>query len=495
MNLRTSSKDLSEVRADVAACFAYEGDKKPRGVRSKTLERGLAAEMSAESFRGQAGDSLVWNGDGQYASHRFLVIGLGKEGDGADAIRRATARAARAAAKLRAKTLAVCLPNGLDPVSSAVRAAVEGVLTGEYEFDRYLTDPDQRPSRLTTVTVASDATASSARKAATHGRVTGRAVAFARDLVNEPPSRMNPRVLAREAVRAAKEAGLRSSVLGPREIARLGMRALAAVALGSSVPPQVVHLVYRPRATGARKTRRRKIVLLGKGVTFDSGGLNLKPGASMNDMKSDMGGAAAVIAAMAALRDVGCKDEVHGLVGLVENMTGSSAYKPGDILETYLGKTVEITNTDAEGRLVLADLLAHAVRKIRPDAMVDLATLTGACVVALGTQASGVFSRHSDLSDDLLGAAALAGEKMWPLPMYEEYLESLQGGQADLRNAGDRWGGAITAALFLGEFVPRDLPWAHVDIAGPAYAAKATPFHAAGATGAGVGTLLRWLGS
>jgi leucyl aminopeptidase len=235
------------------------------------------------------------------------------------------------------------------------------------------------------------------------------------------------------------------------------------------------------------------VVLLGKGVTFDSGGLNLKLGSSMLTMKGDMAGAAAVLSVMTALREVGCRAEVHGLLGLVENMTGGAAFKPGDILETFSGKTVEVGNTDAEGRLVLCDLLAYAAKRLKPDRMVDLATLTGACVVALGTRCAGVFSRHDALREEVLEAGRAAGEKLWPLPMIEEYLDPLQEGPADLKNVGERWGGAITAALFLGEFVPRDLPWLHLDIAGPAFLEKDVSGTPAGGTGAGVRTLIRWL--
>jgi leucyl aminopeptidase len=206
-----------------------------------------------------------------------------------------------------------------------------------------------------------------------------------------------------------------------------------------------------------------------------------------------MAGAAAVLATMSALKEFGCRAEVHGLLGLVENMTGSAAYKPGDILDTYAGKSVEVMNTDAEGRLVMCDLLAYAADKLKPSRMIDVATLTGACVVALGEMASGIFTRHDRFSEQLLAAGELAGEKSWRLPMFDEYLEQLQKGPADLRNLGSRWGGAITAALFLGEFVPRKLPWLHMDIAGPAFTERDLPEVRSGATGAGVPTLLRWL--
>jgi len=262
------------------------------------------------------------------------------------------------------------------------------------------------------------------------------------------------------------------------------------VSRGSFEPPKVAHIVYKPKTKP-----RKKVVLVGKGVTFDSGGLNLKPASGMLTMKSDMAGAAAVLSAMTSVAQTGCRAEVHGLLGLVENMTGGDAYKPGDILDTYAGKTVEVGNTDAEGRLVMCDLLAWAAEKLQPDCMVDVATLTGAVVVALGTEATGLFTRHDAMCDGLLAGASAAGEKVWRLPLYDEYLTLLQQGPADLQNVGGKWGGAITAALFLGEFVPRNLPWAHLDIAGPAFAEGAAPERDSGATGAGTATLIRWLES
>lgn len=492
MELRNTTQDLARVRVDLAACFAYEGDTEPRGVKHDGLRTDLAREMRAEKFKGRTGDLVVWNGDGRFKTRRFVVVGLGKPGGAAgERIRRGAARAARVAVRLRAPRLALRLPpcDGKARAFEA-RAAVEGAALGGYAFDRYLTDPEFRPERLRAVVVSTDSVTAAVRESTATGGVIGTAANLARDLVNEPPSVMDPPEMARRARKTARDNGLTCRVLTPPEIRRLGMGALLNVARGSSSGARVVHLTYRP------KRRRRgapRIVLVGKGVTFDSGGLNLKPTASMLDMKCDMAGAAAVLGAMSALRDTGCEAEVHGLIGLVENMTGASAYKPGDILRTYAGKTVEVTNTDAEGRLVLADLLSYAAKTIRPDAMVDLATLTGACVVALGTQVSGVFARDDGLRDRILEAGASAGEMMWPLPMLDEYLDTLQGGPADLRNSGDRWGGAITAALFLGEFVPRSVPWLHLDIAGPAFAEKATAEGPAGGTGAGVRTLIRWL--
>ena len=490
----TSKKDLSRLKADVAACFAYEGESKPLGVQENGLRRELAAEMKAERFEGRRGDLLVWNADGRFGSRRFFVVGLGTKSTAtARVLGEGCAVAVRAAEKLSAKSLALRLP----PVSGEqanglARSATEGVLLGAYRFERYLNDDTRRRAQVKSVELSVDGPLGVVGRAVALGKVVARAVHLARDLVNEPPSVMTPSEMVRRARREAKRSGISVKVLGPRELTRLGAHALLAVARGSNQPAQVVHLSYSP-PKGKAKKNGGKVVLVGKGVTFDSGGLNLKPGNSMLTMKGDMAGAAAVLATMTALPEMGCRVRVEGLLGLVENMTGSAAFKPGDILNTLSGKTVEVGNTDAEGRLVLCDLLAHAARRFKPDRMVDIATLTGACVIALGPLCTGIFSRHEDLGLQIFEAGRRAGEKLWMMPMYEEYLDSLREGPADLKNVGDRWGGAITAALFLGEFVPEDLPWVHLDIAGPAFNEKDTPEAPAGGTGAGVRTLIRWL--
>jgi leucyl aminopeptidase len=493
IRVRTSTKDLSRLVADAAACFAFEGDRTPRGVEDAGLRRALAAEMKAERFEGRRRDVLMWNANGRLRSRRFLVIGLGPEAEAsATMVGDGCARAVRAAERFAARKLAIRLPTGVEEdAATVVRAAVEGALLSAYRFERYLTDRTRRRSPLDALEVSAAKGSRGIARAASLGEVSARAVYLARDLVNEPPSVMTPSEMTRRARQHARRSGLTLKVLGPPELRRLGAGALMAVARGSGEPARVVHLVYRP----PRRTKKPpKVVLAGKGVTFDSGGLNLKPGGSMLTMKSDMAGAAAVLSTMTALRELGCRAEVHGLLGLVENMTGAAAFKPGDILTTYSGKTVEVGNTDAEGRLVLCDLLAYASRRLKPDRMVDVATLTGACVVALGTMCSGVFSRHDELREEFLAAGRAAGEKLWPMPMIEDYLDMLKDGPADLKNVGERWGGAITAALFLGEFVPRELPWLHLDIAGPAFIEKDAPGAPAGGTGAGVRTLIRWLG-
>jgi leucyl aminopeptidase len=490
MRVRLTDGDLPSQKADLGACFIFEGDRKPRGLVDRTLSRELAARIKADRFEGKKGDRLIWNVNGRGGDRRYVVIGLGKTTVPEDeAIRLGSAAAARRAADFSARSLALRLPSADgDRAVADVRAAVEGALMGAYRFDRYLTDPSRRDTHLDRLTLSATGPRARMRRAVALGESTGRAVCLARDLVNEAPSTLNPAGMARRAVAEAKKAGLKARVLNAAELKRIGLKALLSVSRGSEQKPCVVHLTYKPQGKP-----RGRVVLVGKGVTFDSGGMNLKPGDSMRTMKGDMAGAAAVLAAMTVLKEAGCRSEVHGLLGLVENMTGGDAYKPGDILQTYAGKTVEVGNTDAEGRLVMCDLLAWAAKKLKPQTMVDVATLTGACVVALGQQASGVFSRHDALRDALLDAGKQAGEKLWALPMYDDYLQLLQKGPADLCNVGGRWGGAITAALFLGEFVPREIPWLHLDIAGPAFAESDTSEAPEGGTGAGVRTLVRWL--
>ncbi|ANM28526.1 hypothetical protein ABI59_01135 [Acidobacteria bacterium Mor1] len=490
MRVQLSRQGLDKQKADVAVCFAFEGDRAPRGVADAGLRRELSARLKAERFKGQVGDRILWSG-GKAAADHVMVLGLGKlNGDGVvNALARGVARAARMAADFSATKLAVQLPEAdASALALEVQAATEGALAGGYRFERHLTDPDRRGVQLTGVHLCTTGKPASLRKALDAGTTVGRAVCLARDLVNEAPSRLNPPAFATIARQVAKESGLGIKVLTKPQIEKIGMHALLAVSRGSDIDPRVVHLTHKPK----RKAKRR-IVLIGKGVTFDSGGLNLKPSPSMRYMKGDMGGAAAVLATMSTLGALGCDVEVHAFLGLVENMTGGNAYKPGDILDTLKGKTVEVGNTDAEGRLVMCDLLCHAERTLKPDAMIDVATLTGAIVVALGPTAVGVFSRHDGLADEVLDAGRVAGEKLWRMPMYDEYLAMLQHGPADLVNVGERWGGAITAALFLGEFVDRGTPWLHLDIAGPAFAESASADGPSGGTGVGVRTLARWL--
>ena len=309
---------------------------------------------------------------------------------------------------------------------------------------------------------------------------------FARDLANEQPSYATPTKLA-EIAQGLKDVEV--NVYDKEEIEKMGMGAFLGVARGSSQPPKFIHMHYKG---SNQKLIQRKIAIIGKGICFDSGGLDLKPPSSMLNMKDDMSAAAAVLGIMSVLKDLKPNCEVHGIIAACENMPGCSAYKPGDILTAKNGKTIEVDNTDAEGRLTLADALCYAC-ELDVDEVIDLATLTGACVVALGTAASGIMGNHQPTIDKLIKCANSGGEKMWQLPMFDEYKESLQSDIADMKNTGSRMGGAQIAGIFLQNFVKK-VHWAHIDIAGTAYIDKPqNEIMCKGATGAGVRTLINYL--
>lgn len=318
-------------------------------------------------------------------------------------------------------------------------------------------------------------------------RAAAAAVAHARDLVNEPAGNLTPSRLAAEALAVAERCGLEATVLGPNECRQLGMGMLLAVGAGSDEGVRFVHLVYRPEERPAKR-----IGLVGKGLTFDSGGLSLKPTDGMQHMKMDMAGAAVVLTAIGALAELRVPVEVHALIPCAENMISGRAYRLGDVLRSMDGKTVEVTNTDAEGRLVLADALAYAQR-LELDEIVDFATLTGACVVALGPRIAGVMSNRPALLDRWLTAGRIVGEKMWPLPLPKHLRKLLDSDIADLKNIGGRDGGTLTAGLFLQEFVDEDTPWAHVDLAGPAWSDEGEGALSKGGTGFGVASILEYV--
>jgi leucyl aminopeptidase len=400
---------------------------------------------------------------------------------------------ARHAATLRATSMAVTAADEI-AVPGGLRALGEGVVLGGYRFERYKTGDQVTKFPLTkALLLVKDKVDAAAREAAALGQAVGEAVCIARDLINMPPNELYPEALGRFAKELANERkalGLSCTVLGPKQIREKGMNLLDAVGRGSAHGPCLIHLTYRPPSAKGKALKR--FAFVGKGLTFDTGGICIKPAAGMEEMKGDMGGAANVIALMAALAATRPEVEVHGIIGSAENMPDGDAYRPGDIFKSYQGKTVEIINTDAEGRLVLADALHYAV-ELQPEMLLDNATLTGACVVALGQTVSGYFSNRDDLADRLAQACKRSGEAMWRLPLVEDLRELLKSDWADVKHMGDRWGGSITAALFLREFVG-ETPWIHVDIAGPSMANKAYDVYAKGGTGHGVLSYLELIG-
>jgi leucyl aminopeptidase len=493
IRLQRSSSTLARAQADAVAILIPQAGRRGPVVPGGTkLEKALDAVCRADGFRGKKGEVLLFHAPEGFPSRRYLVAGMGPAADlDGEAIRHAASAAARKAGGVGARKLGLRLPEleGLEPGAIA-QAVAEGVQLGCFQFDRYLTDPSKTPrSKLNRVEVFSDAEARVIREALRRGDHVAGAANFARSLVNEPAGEITPMRMAAIARDESKKVGLECKVLRLPELRRRGMGGMIGVGQGSAHEPCLIHLRYKPSGKA-----RKKVALIGKGITFDSGGLSLKPPAGMESMKADKAGSVVVLAVLRALPELGLPVQVDGIMAMAENMPSGTAQKPGDVLRMMSGKTVEVTNTDAEGRLVLADALAYAA-ELGPDQMIDLATLTGAVVVALGPLAAGVMGNREELTDAILEAARGAGEKMWPLPLYPEYREMLESPIADMKNTGLRWGGALTAGLFLEAFVDKGMPWAHLDIAGPAFLEKDHAYLRRGATGVGVRTILRHLES
>jgi leucyl aminopeptidase len=495
MELSVETRSPSEARADVLVLGQY-GDGARPSPEAARLDRALGGLLSrvlkTEKFEGKPGQISYFHTGGAVPAERVLVVGLGPVRRGARArdtepLRRAAAGAVRRARDLGAATVAVYMPAAALSARDRAQAVAEGALLGTYRFDKYLKEKNGKVVRALAVLEPDRRSAAAARDGVRIGRITAEATCLARDLVNEPANVVTPTFLARRAAEIAKAGGLTLRVLDRAECAKMGMGAYIGVAQGSEEPPKFIHLTYAP------KRPRRKIVVIGKGITFDSGGLDLKTADGMLRMKGDMSGAAAVLGVFEALPRLGLPVEVHGLIAATENMPSGTAQRPGDIVRAMNGLTVEIGNTDAEGRLTLADALAYAVKHIKPDEMIDMATLTGAVVIALGLGVSGLMASDDGLAGRLLAAADGAGERMWRLPLHDEYTEGLKSEVADLNNiSSQRGAGAIVAGLFMREFTD-GVPWAHLDIAGTAFTERELPLGPKGGTGVGVRTVLAYL--
>ena len=420
---------------------------------------------------------------------RAMLVGIGSA-QSPEALRRYAALAVRGAREAHAGRIALASGANGQAAGEHVRAVVEGAGLGAYRFDRYRASNGTPSVEEAAILVSDDGAPLGAALAL--GEAAVQATCLARDLVNEPANVMTPTALA-ETARAVAEAGrMRCRVIDADEARRMGMGLFGAVAAASEQPAKFIVMEYEP-AGGAARQNARRVALVGKGITFDTGGLSIKTAGGMSTMKGDMAGAAAVVAAMSGLRAYDAPVRVLGIAAATENMISGRAVRPGDIVRGLGGKTVEINNTDAEGRLVLADAVAFAVREGATE-LIDLATLTGSCVIALGDHTAGLMGNNQPLMDRILRAGVEAGEQIWQLPMYGEYLEAMRGDISDLKNSAGRQAGAERAAAFIGEFVG-GTPWAHLDIAGPAFYDEkfAAPYVSHGDTGFGVRTLLRYL--
>jgi leucyl aminopeptidase len=449
----------------------------------------ISRALAAASFKGKKNETVTILAPGAGLS-RVVAVGLGKreEADG-----RATEEAGGTAAAALAAEAAAVLDVGPAAAARAAEAALGAVLRA-WRFDKYRTSekPEDKP-KLAQLTVA-HADAAKARAAFAPLKSVAEGVLLTRELVSEPPNVLTPVEMA-ERCRALAKLGVEVEILGPKEMKRLGFGALLGVAQGSANEPRMVVMQWHgggaAQAKGKRAAKAAKpVAFIGKGVTFDTGGISLKPAAGMEDMKWDMAGAGTVVGLMAALAGRKAKVDAVGLIGLVENMPSGTAQRPGDVVKTYSGQTVEVLNTDAEGRLVLADVLWYCQERFDPAFMVDLATLTGAIVVSLGHENAGLFANDDDLAQKLIAAGHATGETLWRMPLGEAYDKMLKSDIADMKNVGGRPGGAVTAAQFLQRFV-NGKPWAHLDIAGTAWTSKDKPCVPKGATGFGVRLLDR----
>ena len=468
VDIKVQKGDVIGAKADVLAVGVFSDAPGPLvGALDKKLSGRIGRLKKLGDFEGAASSSSLLYGDGAVPAARVLLVGLGKRKDvTADVLRKASAAAMTKSVDLKAKSVVLSLHADAAKVDSveAGQAVTEGACFGAFRYDEYMSEAaKKRPAKIkATIVDASATVVTKLRNGLASGLVTGQAQNFARTLANRPANVINPVTLAAEAQKMARGiAGLRCTVLDEKQLKAKKMGGILAVGQGSATPPRLIVLQYTP--AGANKNTRT-VGLVGKAVTFDSGGISLKPDAGMEDMKFDKSGGIAVLGAMGAIAKLKPKVKVVGLIPSAENMPSAKSYRPGDIVTTFSGKTVEVQNTDAEGRMILCDAIAYA-EKLGCSPIVDIATLTGACVVALGQKRAGVMGNNEKLVEQLQDASAKTGERVWHLPCDDEFVEAMKSKIADLKNVGGKWGGACTAAAFLSQFVEK-AKWAHVDMAG-----------------------------
>lgn len=488
MDLRAINTSCVEWSGDALAVGLFEDQVELTGDLAALDEKlsGTMKELIAEvDFKGKEGSSAAARVGSGSSIRKIIVVGLGKpESLKLEGLRQAAATAAKLARKEKCKTVGISFPVCNGNAEATTQAIAEGVELALHQDTRFKSEPDEKITKVERIDLLGLGGQEAAIARA--GQISS-GVILARELVAAPANVVTPGALADTALAIAHDHGLEVHILERDECAKLGMGAFLGVSQASDLPPKFIHLIYKPEGTP-----RRKVAIIGKGVTFDSGGLNIKgAGSGIEMMKTDMGGAGATLGAAKAIAQLKPDVEVHFISAAAENMISGNAIHPGDILTASNGKTIEINNTDAEGRLTLADALVFA-EKLELDAIVDLATLTGACVVALGDDIAGLWSPNDALATELAEAAEGAGEKIWRMPMEEKYFDGIKSTIADMKNTGPRMGGAITAALFLKQFV-KETAWAHLDVAGPVWTDKENGYNGIGATGYGVRTLVNWV--
>jgi leucyl aminopeptidase len=485
--------DITSIKADAIVVNLFEGVERPggaTGAMDKALDKAITALIKQGEFKGEFNEISVIHSLGKIPARIVAVVGLGQESDFTpDKIRSLAAEISRSLRKLNCHRIATIVHGagigGFAP-EAACQALTEGSLLGLYRFRKHITKKNENQEVAELLIVERDAAKLQAMERGCHkGKILAEATNMARDWINEPANYMTPTDMARVARELAKAHSLALTILDREQIEKEGMGSLLGVAKGSCQPPKLILLSYR----GDKKSRVTS-GFIGKGITFDSGGISIKPSENMSEMKGDMAGAAAAMAAVSAIAQLKLKINVTAVVPTTENLPSGKALKPGDILKAINGKTIEVVNTDAEGRLILADALGYAVKK-GFSSLIDIATLTGACHVALGDICSGIFGNSQELIDKVVKAGAEAGERLWQMPLYEEYKEQNKSDVADIKNSGGRYGGAITGAQFLSEFVDKT-PWVHIDIAGTSMTEKEHGYLVKGATGVCVRTLINF---
>ena len=493
MEIRVVQGDVTQVQVPALIVNLFEGVKKPGGATGavdKALDGAISHLIADGEINGKNGENTLIHTFGKIGPSRVLVAGLGSQDNFTqERVREVMASSSRYLRKLGMERIATIAHGsgiaGLDADASA-QAIAEGSTLGLYRFRNYLTKNDDGSKELDEILIVEQDSSKvgDLEKGVQRGRLMAEAAVLARDMVNEPANVLTPTRMAEIATQVAEEESLNINVLDRKHMEELGMGALLGVAKGSDQPPKLIVLEY----SGDPDNSSRVLGLVGKGITFDTGGISIKPAGGMEDMKGDMAGGASVIGAMKAIGRLKPKVNVTGIIAAAENMPGGSAQRPGDVVRSMSGKTIEVINTDAEGRLVLADALYYA-RQIGVTNIVDVATLTGAMVVALGHACSGIMGNDQELMDRMMKVGQSTGERIWQLPMYEDYKEQLKSNVADVKNIGGKPAGSITAAQFLAEFT-EDTSWAHLDIAGTYFSSKEKGYLVKGGTGVPTRTLI-----
>ncbi len=490
MKIEFTNQSAVNIQADLLAVGMYSEETKPQGILAELdqkLEGAILDLIQQEDISGKLKATTLLHTFGKIPAKRLLIVGLGEEKSfDQDRLREVAGLVVKTAKSVKAKKVASILFGLNHPNISehhVTHSFAEGATMAHYHFDGYGLEKEPSPSIDQLQLIAKDVT-DELQYGIECGSAYGVGTNVARDLVNTPGNLMTPTIMAEKAMEIARRYNMEVEILEREEMERLGMGALLAVAQGSEQPPKMIVLKYQGR------TKWDDVLgLVGKGLTFDSGGISIKPAANMDLMKTDMGGAAAVLGAMEAIGRLQPKVNVLAVVPAAENMPSGSAYKPGDVITSMSGKTIEVLNTDAEGRLALADGITYA-KQLGAARIIDLATLTGAAVVALGSVTTGTMTNNQDFLDDFMKSAKKAGEKVWQLPAFDEYKEQIKSKIADLKNTGGREAGTITAGLFVGSFA-EDTPWIHLDIAGTAWTDKGNSLNPPGATGAMVRSLVQ----